>query len=98
MPAARATTSTVSALSSAVSVAAVRRDDRCQHRPIRWPQRCARFMTRCRKPRWVISMGSCANGGYYHYSYSVVRGCVRIVPWTFMFPAVRRRPRRCSTV
>jgi NADH-quinone oxidoreductase subunit B len=25
-------------------------------------------------------MGSCANGGYYHYSYSVVRGCDRIVP------------------
>ena len=32
-------------------------------------------------PRYVVSMGSCANGGgYYHYSYSVVRGCDRVVP------------------
>ena len=32
-------------------------------------------------PKWVISMGSCANrGGYYHYSYSVTRGCDRVVP------------------
>lgn len=32
-------------------------------------------------------MGSCANGGgYYHYSFSVVPGCNKIIPVNILIP------------
>ena len=41
----------------------------------------ARLVRTMSSPRWVMSMGSCANGGgYYHHSYAVVRGCDKVAP------------------
>lgn len=37
--------------------------------------------------KWVVSMGSCANGGgYYHYSNTVVPGCNNIIPVNIYIP------------
>lgn len=38
-------------------------------------------------PKWVLSMGSCANGGgYYHYAPTVVPGCDKIIPVDLLLP------------
>lgn len=38
-------------------------------------------------PKWVLSMGSCSNGGgFYYYSYSIVRGCNKLIPVDIFIP------------
>jgi NADH-quinone oxidoreductase subunit B len=60
---------------------AERPDDRRRHADQQDGSGAAQGLRPDARARYVLSMGSCANGGgYYYFSYSVVRGCDRIVP------------------
>ena len=43
-------------------------------------------MTRCRSQDGLFLWEAANGGGYYHYSYSVVRGCDRIIPVDIYVP------------
>jgi len=52
-----------------------------------WAPALRKVYDQLSEPRGVISRGFCANGGgYYHCSYSVVRGWDRIVPVVIYVP------------